>query len=134
MNAIDTNNLEVKATKKAKKPAEPQMIEVIPNLVWKIGLFLVVTNLITGGIVWMNKDVLVDHWRDVIHTATAEKQVQAVVEATAAPTATIAPEATKSATVSGIKAEKLAPMQPTKGGCMPGFRLEDDGQCWKLAE
>jgi hypothetical protein len=95
MESINIQELDKKTKVKANK-YEPKIVEVVPTfIIWIIGI-MVVMSTIMGGVLYNNRELLVNSWKAQIHAMTEPQKAQAkeepkavIVTPTPAPTVMI---------------------------------------------
>ena len=130
MEAININELD-KKTKK-KPTATVEQVVVIPNFIVWIVLGLLLTNAITGGVLYMNRGLLVDSWKAQVHAMTEPNKVEAKEQTKDNGGANLqsgaeivtSPKPTATPTITN----------DTKGGCDLRFNELHEGVCYPLAQ
>jgi hypothetical protein len=126
MEAININELDKKTKKKTATAYETKQIEVIPNFITYTVLILLVTNLIMGGVLYVNRGLLVGSWKAQIHALTAPEKTEAEAnkEDNGGADVITSPKPTASPIVDSN----------SKGGCDLRFNELHEGVCYPLAQ
>jgi hypothetical protein len=122
MEALNIQELDKKTKVKANK-YEPKIIEVVPTfIIWIIGIMFV--GIVTmGGVLYSNRELLVNDWKAQIHAMTEPQKAQAKEEPKAV---IVTPKPSPSPTVVTIDSN-------SKGGCDLKTSELSEGVCYPKA-